>query len=137
MAPVATPDAPAAGDEPPVRVLVHVSNGNVARQGEALDEVEALARHYRANGQNARIAVIVNGEGLGLVRSDTAAHAGRIQRLLADYPNVTIAACLNTIETLRRERGISARLLPGIGVIDSGVAEIMRRQQRGWAYVQV
>ena len=43
----------------------------------------------------------------------------------------------NTIDRLKREHGITARLLPDVIVIDSGVAQIMRRQQQGWAYIRV
>jgi hypothetical protein len=46
-------------------------------------------------------------------------------------------ACQNTIDRLKSERGISAKLLPEAVVIDSAVAQIMRRQQQGWAYIQV
>jgi intracellular sulfur oxidation DsrE/DsrF family protein len=32
---------------------------------------------------------------------------------------------------------IQARLLPGAAVSESGVAEILRRQQQGWNYIQI
>jgi 3alpha(or 20beta)-hydroxysteroid dehydrogenase len=32
---------------------------------------------------------------------------------------------------------LEARLLPGVTVIDSGVAQLMRLQQQGWAYIRV
>jgi intracellular sulfur oxidation DsrE/DsrF family protein len=46
-------------------------------------------------------------------------------------------ACKNSIDRLRRDKGIVAKLLPGVVVIDSGVAQLMRRQNQGWAYIQV
>jgi intracellular sulfur oxidation DsrE/DsrF family protein len=46
-------------------------------------------------------------------------------------------ACQNTIDRLKREQGVIAQLLPEAVVIDSAVAQIMRRQQQGWAYIQV
>jgi intracellular sulfur oxidation DsrE/DsrF family protein len=127
--------APASGDV--VKVLIHVSSVRAARSAETLDEIENLVRYYRAQSQSARVEVVMNGEGLGLVRADVTRFAERIRRMQQEYDNLTFAACQNTIVRLKREQGIAAQLLPGVTVIDSGVAQIMRRQQQGWAYIQV
>jgi hypothetical protein len=119
------------------KILFQVNRGSVAALGSALDDIESLAQFYREHHQNARIEIVINGEGLNLVRTDVTSYADRIQRMQQDYDNITFAACQNTIDRLRREQGIRARLLPGVIVIDSGVAQIMRRQQQGWAYIQV
>jgi uncharacterized protein len=119
------------------KVLVHLARDDAAQLSQALDDIEGLLKHYRATHQIARVEVVVNGKGLELVRIDTSAFAARIQRLQRDYDNLTIAACQNTIDRLAREQGIIVRLLPGVITIDSGMAEIMRRQNQGWTYLQV
>jgi len=53
------------------------------------------------------------------------------------YERLTFAACQNTIDRLRQDQGISVQLLPEAVIIDSGVAEVIKRQQQGWAYIQV
>jgi uncharacterized protein len=126
-----------AGGDQQMKVLIHISDGHKEHLKDALDEIENLAHYYRANGQNARIEVVTNGEGLNLLRADVSPYGKRIARLQKDYDNVVFEACQNTLDTLRADRGVVARLLPGVTVIDSGVAQIMRRQQQGWAYVQV
>jgi uncharacterized protein len=131
-----TPTAPLpAGDQ--MKVLFHVGQGGKAYHKDALDEVEALLEYYRASGQRARVEVVINSDGLNLVRHDTTAHRERIDRMQKLYDNLTFAACQNTIDRLKREHGITAQLLPGVVVIDSGVAQIMRRQLQGWAYIEV
>lgn len=119
-----------------VKVLIHVSQANAAHSPETLDEIENLVRYYREQHQSARVEVVINASGLDLVRVDTTRFAERIRRMQRDYDNLTFAACQNTIDRLKREHGIAARLLPGVTVIDSGVAQIMRRQQQGWAYIR-
>jgi len=119
------------------KVLVHLARDDAALLSQALDDIEGLLKHYRATHQTARVEVVVNGKGLELVRIDTSAFAARIQRLQRDYDNLTFAACQNTIDRLAREQGIIVRLLPGVITIDSGMAEIMRRQNQGWTYLQV
>lgn len=119
------------------KVLIHLSHGDATRLGQALDEIEALVQYYRTNGQSARIEVIINGAGLALVRTDVSPYAARVQRMQEEYDNLAFVACQNTIDRLKRDKGITAHLLPGVSVIDSGVAQLMRRQHQGWAYIQV
>lgn len=134
--PMLTATAPAATAEQ-MKVLIHISDGRREHLKGALDEIENLARFYRSAGQNARIEVVTNGDGINLLRADTSPYAARIAQLQRDYDNLVFEACQNTLDSLRNERAITARLLPGVTVIDSGVAQIMRRQTQGWAYIQV
>jgi intracellular sulfur oxidation DsrE/DsrF family protein len=119
------------------KVLIHIAHDDNSRLGQALEEVEGLLRHYREQHQSSHVEVVINGRGLELVRRDTSRHSAQIARLQKEYDNLTFAACLNTIERLQNEQGIHVRLLPGVVVIDSGMAEIMRRQIQGWTYLQV
>jgi intracellular sulfur oxidation DsrE/DsrF family protein len=119
------------------KVLIHIAYDDALRLSQSLDEVESLLRYYRDSRQDARVEVVINGKGLELVRVDTSAFANRIQDLQKEFDNLTFAACQNTIDRLKRERGILVRLLPGVIVIDSGMAELMRRQNQGWTYLRV
>lgn len=119
------------------KVLIHIADDDTIQIGQALDEIESLLKYYRASGQNARLEVVINGKGLELVRADTSIFAERIHKLQREFDNLTFAACQNSIDRLKREQGILVRLLPGVVVIDSGMAELMRRQNQGWTYIQV
>jgi intracellular sulfur oxidation DsrE/DsrF family protein len=128
-------EQPAAAGEPP-KVLIHLNDGVVEHQRQALNDVEELLKHYRARRQPARVEIVINGQGLNLVRADVTPFAERIDRMQKEYDNLSFVACQNTIDRLKRDQGITARLLPGVVVIDSGVAQLMRRQHQGWAYIQ-
>jgi intracellular sulfur oxidation DsrE/DsrF family protein len=119
-----------------VKVLFHVNTDDPARMKETLDEVEGVLKFYRQTNQHAQIEVIANGSGLSLLRVDTSPYPQRVQRMMKDYANLTFVACQNTMSRVEHEQGVTAHLLPGIVVIDSGVAQIMRRQQQGWAYIR-
>lgn len=123
--------------EDPAKVLFHVSDGNAEHLKTVLDEVENLMKFYRSTHQQARVEVITNGEGLNLLLAGVSPYAERIQRMQREYDDLTFVACQNTIERFQQELGLHAKLLPGVVVIDSGVAQIMRRQHQGWAYIQV
>ena len=119
------------------KVLFHLNSRNPEKVREALDELEGVLNFYKETGQKARIEMITNGGGIDLLRKDTSPYPDRILALQKKYKNLTFVTCQNTIDRLKEERGIVAHLLPGIVVIDSGVAQIMRRQREGWAYIQV
>jgi intracellular sulfur oxidation DsrE/DsrF family protein len=37
---------------------------------------------------------------------------------------------------MRNQKVGRADMLPGIGYVDAGVVEIMKKQQQGWAYIR-
>lgn len=119
------------------KVLFHVSDGDPEHLKTVLDEVENLMKFYRETHQKARVEVITNGGGLSLLMAGVSPYAERIQRMQKEYNDLTFVACQNTIDRVEQELGWTAKLLPGVVVIDSGVAQIMRRQSQGWAYLQV
>ncbi len=127
----------APGEDIPAKVLFHVSDGNVTHLKSVLDDVEDLMKHYRRSHQKARVEVITNGEGLNLLLAGISPYAERIQKMQKEYHGLTFVACQNTIDRYQQELGLTAKLLPGVITIDSGVAQIMRRQHQGWAYLQV
>ena len=46
---------------------------------------------------------------------------------------VQINACQNTMRAMKLA---PADMLPEIGYVPSGVVEVMRKQQQGWAYIR-
>ena len=130
--PVESP-APAAAE---AHVLMHLSNGDPEKIAEALVEVESLLEHYRHSGQRAKVEVIANGGGIGLLLASSSKYAGRVKALRDKYPNLRFSACRNTLERFAKN-GVDVRLQPGVGIVESGVAEIIQRRSAGWAYLHV
>lgn len=120
-----------------MKVLFHLNNKDPARMREVLDEAENMLKEAAAEDRQIRVTVITNGEGLALLRADKTPFADRIRDMYNTYPGLVFAACQNTIDRLKREQGIQAQLLPEAIVTDSGVAQIILLQQRGWAYIRV
>jgi hypothetical protein len=125
--------APAAAES---RVLMHLSNGDPAKVAEMLAEVESVLEHYRHTGQRAQVEVIANGNGIRLLLASSSSYAGRVKALRDKYANLRFSACRNSLERLAKN-GFDVRLQPGIGIVESGVAEIIQRRSAGWAYLHV
>jgi intracellular sulfur oxidation DsrE/DsrF family protein len=120
----------------PAKVLIHVSDGRTDHLKAVLDDVDGLMNFYRQARQKARVEVVANGSGLKLLLSGISPFAKRIRQMQKEYDGLTFVACQNTIDRFHEELGINTKLLPGVVIVDSGVAQIMRRQQQGWAYIQ-
>ncbi len=119
-----------------IKVLFHLNSGNPAHMKEVLDETESLLKLYRRTHQKARVEVITNGEGLNLLLASRSPYPARVASMLKKFKNLQFAACLNTLDRFGSE-GIETKLLPGTTVVNSGVAQIIRLQRRGWIYIQV
>lgn len=117
------------------RVLVHVSSGDRETLGRTLDEVEDLLRTARADERAIRVEIVANRSGIDLLRAGVSPYASRIAALRADYPNLALVACGQTVRRLR-SRGQSVELLPGTGIATSALDEVVARLHDGWVYVR-
>jgi intracellular sulfur oxidation DsrE/DsrF family protein len=118
------------------RVILHLGSSDPDRIKAALDEAEHLARGHDLSGRPVQVELLVNGDGLDLVRADVSAFADRIASMHATHHNLKFIACNNTIELLRAQ-GVNVDLLPDITVAPSALGEVMTRLRQGWTYIQV
>lgn len=77
------------------------------------------------------VEVVAHGKGLGVLIPSTTPHGKRVEQLATE--GVIFAACENTMKKLGIDR---ARLLPAATTVDSGVAEVVRKQEAGWTYLK-
>jgi uncharacterized protein len=110
------------------RVVFEFVNEGAEQMDSVLNNIENT---LKALGPNTEIMVIAHGPGLALVRNTHTAGADRIKKLQSR--RVGFAACENT---LRKKNVSREELLPGVTTVDSGVAEVVRKQAAGWAYVK-
>ena len=110
------------------QIVFQVSRGNPELWMGTLKNVSALRKVFGA--RQTHIEVVCFGPGVGMLLKSDAALAAEIRKDKAE--GVVFAACRNT---LRARHLTPADLLPSAISVDSGVAEIIRKQQLGWAYV--
>ena len=121
------PKAPAADGKH--RALFEVSMDGQPQWTATLNNVENLQQALGA--QTTEIEVVAHGNGLGLLLKSDGALKERMQQLAAK--GVVFAACENT---MRKKNVSKADLLPFVTTVDSGVAEVVRKQEAGWAYLK-
>ncbi len=112
------------------KVVFHVNVADEARWQEVLTNVENVQKAFV--GSSVEIEVVAHGAGIGLVQIKNAALRDRIATIEKTGP--VFAACSNT---LRKQQLTAADLTPGVKIVDSGVAELIRKQEEGFAYVKL
>jgi intracellular sulfur oxidation DsrE/DsrF family protein len=104
-----------------------------AKTPEQWDAVQLNVENFRESvgPGNSEVAVIAHGNGIGMVQTSNAPQAERMKKLMND--GVKFVACENT---LKRKKISKDEIMPGVGFVDSGVAEVVRLQADGWAYIK-
>ena len=110
------------------RVVIQVSDADSSKWNLALNNAKNLQTDLGA--KNVDIEIVAYGPGIGMLKADSVA-GNRIGDALG--AGVKIVACENT---MRGQKLAKADMLNGIGYVDAGVVEIMRRQQEHWAYLR-
>ncbi|GMU24401.1 MAG: hypothetical protein AMXMBFR13_44750 [Phycisphaerae bacterium] len=125
------------------RALIDLTSTTEQQWASMLNSVENLQKALGA--EAVQIEVVVHGKALGLLRADRrrpdkavqgdADAAPALQKRLEQLSDagVVFAACENT---MKREGVSKQDLLPFARTVDSAVAELVRRQSEGWAYVK-
>jgi uncharacterized protein len=111
------------------RIVFEFTSEGATQNEAVLNNVENT---LEALGPGTEIFVIAHGPGIGLVLQTNENSSRRVSEQ-GKKKKVVFAACKNT---LRRKNIAEDKLLPGVTVVDSGVAEVVRRQEAGWSYVK-
>lgn len=112
-------------------IVAHITSGETGDWQTALRNLKKLARNDSVSAPPESIHVVVNGSAVRFLLAATP-EGDRIPRIAA--AGVDIGACANSLERL----GFGPdELAEGVRVTDSGVAEVVRLQQQGCAYLKL
>jgi intracellular sulfur oxidation DsrE/DsrF family protein len=119
--------APAA--EPKHRVAFQLSEADDTSWSSLVVHVNNTMKALADDG-GARVEVVFWGPGLEMLKKTNTAYEERLKQL--SDRGVKLLACRNAMKNrkLRTED-----LFPFAGQVDSGIAEIVRKQEAGWAYI--
>jgi uncharacterized protein len=102
-------------------------------EGAAWDSLVKHVNNTRdalAKDGGSQVEVVFWGAGLNMLRKTNTAYEARLKQLSDD--GVTLSACRNAMRVLNVK---AEDLLPFASEVDSGIAEIVRKQEAGWAYI--
>lgn len=90
----------------------------------------ANTRNAFAHDGGSQVEVVFFGPGLNMLLKKNTKYEERLKQL-ADA-GVTLSACQNAMRFMNVK---TEDLFPFAAQVDSGVAEVVRRQEAGWAYI--
>lgn len=111
------------------RVVFQVISNGVEQWDAVLGNVENVREAFGT--ANTEIAVVTHGKGLGMVIAADNKHGERMKKL--SDGGVLFLACENT---MKKKKVTKDQLMPFVTTVDSGVAEIVRKQEQGWSYIK-
>jgi intracellular sulfur oxidation DsrE/DsrF family protein len=82
-------------------------------------------------GDGVQVEVVFFGKGLRMLLKTNSDYAARLKE--AADKGVTLAACQNS---MRAAKITTEDLFPFAAQVDSGVAELVRKQEAGWSYIK-
>ncbi|NHE58811.1 DsrE family protein [Cyclobacterium plantarum] len=109
------------------RVVFQVTKGEAADQEQAVGQLNNILKAL----PNAEIEVICHGKALPLLLEAESQVKDGIVDLLTR--GVVFAACENT---MRRAKASKEDLISGVITVPSALAEIILKQEQGWAYIK-
>jgi len=135
-------------DGPEPKVVYHVDYEGVRRFSAQLTSIYNMVHHYRNQLVNYDVRVVVNSFGVRFFTDDNLEDTpfeageqlkeqredlkGRIRSLMDTY-DVQVAICGIT----REQIGLSKdAFYDGVSFVDSGVVEVAKLQQKGFAYIK-
>jgi intracellular sulfur oxidation DsrE/DsrF family protein len=110
------------------RVVVHVDESSPDRQHLALGNAVHLLDELGE--QEVACEIVFNGPAITAAKAESAL-ASQLAGLAAR--GVGLIACANSMATAAIPR---EDLAPGFTVVASGIAHLVRRQHKGWAYIR-
>ena len=126
----AEPEKPSADQTP--KVVFEVSIDGVEKWQGVLRNVENTRKEL---GAGTKIEVVTHGKGVGMLLAKTSADnaelKAKLEKLSAD--GVVFAACENT---MKREKLEKKDLVELSKTVPSGVSEVIRKQEAGYAYIK-
>ena len=119
---------PAVGATRDHKVVIEVTSSDPKQWDQLMNNVENLRG---ALGDKTLVEVVALGEGLKLLEKSDEPIVARMKKSSA--AGVKFAACENT---MKKQNVTKAQLLDFSMTVDSGVAEVIRKQEEHWAYLR-
>ena len=110
------------------KVVFQMSDGDATKWRLALNNMHNL--QVDLGGEPVDLELVAYGPGIGMLKADSVL-AQQISEMLKT--GAKLVACENTMQGMNL---VHADMLVGIDYVPSGVVELVRKQQQGYAYIR-
>ena len=110
------------------KIVIQVSDNDPAKWNLALNNAKNVQDDLGA--ANVDIEIVAYGPGISMLKLESPTGSRIAEAMKA---NIKIVACENTMHGQKLTKD---DMLGGIGYVNAGVVEIMKKQSEGWAYLR-
>jgi len=110
------------------KVVIQVSDADTGKWNLALNNAKNVQTAFGAD--KVDIEIVAYGPGIGMLKMDSVV-ANRIDE--SKKSGIAIVACQNTMKAMKLT---DADMLTNTSYVPSGVVEIIKKQQHGYAYIR-
>ena len=118
------------------RIVIQVSDNNPGTMTKVLNNAANLSKFFLARGEDYEIEIVAYNAGLHLLRTDTSPVAERIASFPQSVPNVTFAACGNTIKGMTKKEGKEPPLVDFANVVPGRIIRLMELSDQGYFMIR-
>lgn len=110
------------------RVVIQVSDADAGKWNLALNNAKNVQQAFGAD--KVDIEIVAYGPGIGMLKMDSVV-ANRVDE--SKKSGIAIVACQNTMKAMKLT---DADMLTNTSYVPSGVVELIKKQQQGYAYIR-
>lgn len=118
------------------RLALQISDNNPQKMTTVLNVAANVTRLYQDRGEEVEIRIVAFNAGLHILREDTSPVLERLTSFGQSMPNVTFAACGNTITGMTKKEGVAPPISAHAEVVPAGVVELITLDQAGWTIIR-
>jgi len=111
------------------RVVFDMTSRDTMNQQAVVRELNLI----RAGNPDAKLEVVMYGQGIDLAIKDRTSQQANVQKLLNDK-GISFKICEIAMKRNNIDR---SQLIPGVEVVPDGIYEIISKQREGWGYIKV
>jgi uncharacterized protein len=118
------------------KLALQISDNNPQKMNTVLNVAANVTRHYESLGKTVDIRIVAFNAGLHMLRQDTSPVLGRLKSFGESMPNVTFAACGNTIAGMTKKEGKEPPIVTIAEHVPAGVVDLMTLNEAGWTVIR-
>lgn len=129
--------APAKAQDDGMHYLaLQISDNDPQKMTTVLNVAANVTKYYQSIGEEVEVRIVAFNAGLHMLREDTSPVLERLNSFGQSMPNVTFAACGNTITGMTRKEGTPPPIVEVAEHVPAGVVDLMTLNEQGWTIIR-
>lgn len=117
-------------------LALQISDSDPQKMNTVLNVAANVSRHYSEIGEEVEVRVVAFNAGLHMLRADTSPVLERLKGFKQSMPNVSFAACGNTIAAMEKKEGARPPIIDFAEEVPAGVVTLIELDEAGWTIVR-